>query len=210
MCGRFHNHVKAMHEWVDVLTDWPTDAALSYNVAPTQRAPIATASGVLNARWGLVPRWEKAFATKYPTHNARLETVAEKPSFRSPWKQSRTCLVPTGGYYEWRKEGGIKQPYFIHKPDDLLVFAGLWESWNDSYSFTILTTAASEGLSELHHRMPVMLDAEAARLWLNTGTKAAGMFEQTSIHSSIDYYPVSTAVNTSTNEGPDLINRLPR
>jgi putative SOS response-associated peptidase YedK len=210
MCGRFHNHVKAMHDWVNVLSDWPSDAALSHNVAPTQSVPIVTASGALSARWGLVPRWEKQFSTKYPTHNARLETVAEKPSFRSPWKQSRTCLIPTGGYYEWRKEGGIKQPYFIHKPADLLVFAGLWESWNNSYSFTILTTAASEGMAGLHHRMPVMLDTHAARLWLNTGTSEAAVLEQTNIHGSIDYYPVSTAVNTSTNEGPDLINRLPR
>lgn len=210
MCGRFHNHVKAMHDWVDVLSEWPTDAARSHNVAPTQSVPIVTASASINARWGLVPRWEKAFSTKYPTHNARLETVAEKPSFRSPWKQSRTCLVPTGGYYEWRKEGSIKQPYFIHKPDDLLVFAGLWESWNNSYSFTILTTAATGAMAKLHHRMPVILDTEAAPLWLNTGTSASNVLEQTSILGSIDYYPVSTAVNTSTNEGPDLINRLPR
>jgi putative SOS response-associated peptidase YedK len=209
MCGRFHNHVKAMHDWVNVLSDWPNGAALSHNVAPTQSVPIVTASGALNARWGLVPRWEKAFSTKYPTHNARLETAAEKPSFRSPWKQSQTCLVPAGGYYEWRKEGSIKQPYFIHKPDDLLVFAGLWEAWNDSYSFTLLTTAATKGMAELHHRMPVMLDTHAARLWLNTGTSEAAVLEQTNIPGAIDYYPVSTAVNTSKNEGPHLINRLP-
>ena len=210
MCGRFHNHVKAMHDWVSVLSDWPADAALSHNVAPTQSVPIVTVSGALNARWGLVPRWEKTFSTKYPTHNARLETAAEKPSFRSPWKQSRTCLVPTGGYYEWRKEGGIKQPYFIYKPDDLLVFAGLWESWNESYSFTILTTAAKGDMAELHHRMPVMLDANAAQLWLTSGTSASGILEQADTNSLIDYYPVSTAVNTSTNEGPNLINRLLR
>jgi putative SOS response-associated peptidase YedK len=210
MCGRFHNHVRAMHDWVDVLSDWPSDAALSHNVAPTQSVPIVTASGALNARWGLVPRWEKAFSTKYPTHNARLETVAEKPSFRSAWKLSRTCLVPTGGYYEWRKEGNIKQPYFIHKPDDLLVFAGLWESWNDSYSFTILTTAASSGLAELHHRMPVMLETKAARQWLTVGTSAPGILEKADSGSPTDYYCVSTAVNRSTNEGPHLINRLAR
>ena len=210
MCGRFHNHVKAMHDWVDILSDWPADAALSHNVAPTQSVPIVTAAGSLSARWGLVPRWEKQFSTKYPTHNARLETVAEKPSFRSSWKASRTCLIPTGGYYEWRKEGAIKQPYFIHKPADLLVFAGLWESWNNSYSFTILTTAASEGLAELHHRMPVVLDTEAARLWLSAGTSASGILEQADSNSLMDFYPVSTAVNTSSNEGPQLINRLPR
>lgn len=108
MCGRFHNHIKAVHGWVDVLQNWPSDAMLGYNVSPTQLVPIVTGSCVLAARWGLVPSWEKAFTTRYPTHNARLETAKDKPSFRSAWKRSQTCLVPVAGFYEWRKEGSIK------------------------------------------------------------------------------------------------------
>ena len=198
-----------MHNWTDVLRDWPQHSQLSYNISPTAEVPVVTNTGTVIARWGLVPKWEKTFSTKYPTHNARVETAREKPSFRSAWKNSRTALVPVAGFYEWRKEGSIKQPYFIYKPDDLLVFAGLWEAWNDSYSFTILTTAATKGTADLHHRMPVMLDTHAARLWLNTGTSEAAVLEQTNIPGAIDYYPVSTAVNTSKNEGPQLINRLP-
>lgn len=198
-----------MHGWVDVLQDWPADAALSYNLAPTQLAPIVTQSGALTARWGLVPQWEKAFATKYPTHNARLETVPDKPSFRSAWKHSRTCLIPTGGFYEWRKEGSIKQPYFIHKPDDMLVFAGLWESWNDRVSFTILTTEAKGIIAKLHHRMPVMLSTSDAEQWLKTGTDAENFLENSSIGEAVEIYAVSRQVSNSSNEGPELIDRLP-
>lgn len=207
MCGRFHNHVKAMHGWVDVLGDWPEDAALSYNVAPTQLVPIVTDSGTLTARWGLVPGWEKSFSTKYPTHNARLETARDKPSFRSAWKHSRTCLIPTGGFYEWKKEGNIKQPYFIHKPDDLLVFAGLWEPWNDRNSFTILTTESRGIITPLHHRMPVMLNSNDAQQWLSAGADIENILENSSIDNQIEVYGVSRQVNNSSSEGPKLIDR---
>ena len=207
MCGRFHNHVEAMHEWVDVLGDWPTDVSLSYNVAPTQPVPIVTESGTLTARWGLVPPWEKAFSTKYPTHNARLETARHKPSFRSAWRYSRTCLIPTGGFYEWRKEANIKQPYFIHKPDDLLVFAGLWESWNGRESFTILTTESRGAIAQLHHRMPVMLNAVDAQYWLEVGTASGGLLENSTVNEKVDIYSVDSQVNNSSSEGPQLIER---
>lgn len=198
-----------MHGWVDVLQDWPADAALSYNVAPTQQVPIVTHSGAFAARWGLVPQWEKSFTTKYPTHNARLETAKDKPSFRSAWKHSRTCLIPTGGFYEWRKEGEIKQPYFIHTPDDLLVFAGLWETWNDRVSFTILTTESKGTIAELHHRMPVMLNAGDAEQWLKAGTGSESLLENFSAGKTVEFYAVSRLVSNSSNEGPQLIDRLP-
>ena len=208
MCGRFHNHVKAMHEWVDVLRDWPADAALSYNVSPSQLVPVLTSAGTVSARWGLVPSWEKAFTTKYPTHNARLETAREKPSFRSAWKHSRTCLIPTGGFYEWKKEGSIKQPYFIHTPNDLLVFAGLWEAWNGRVSFTILTTESHGIIAPLHHRMPVMLDPINAQQWLSTGTDSEQFLKNSSINANVEVYGVSRQVNNSSSEGPQLIDRV--
>jgi putative SOS response-associated peptidase YedK len=208
MCGRFHNHLKNMHNWVDVLKDWPMDAALSYNVSPTQPVPIVVDSGAITARWGLVPAWEKEFSTKYPTHNARLETAKDKPSFRSAWKHSRTCLIPVAGFYEWRNEGSIKQPYFIHKPDDLLIFAGLWQPRNEQASFTILTTESQGNIKQLHHRMPVMLNQEHAAQWLDQGTSYPRVLESTSVFESIDFYGVSTEVNRSSSEGPALIEKI--
>ena len=197
-----------MQEWIDVLQDWPADAKLSYNVAPAQAVPIVIQSGALTARWGLVPSWEKTFSTRYPTYNARLETARDKPSFRSAWKHSRTCLIPVGGFYEWRREGTIKQPYFIHKPDDLLVFAGLWGQWNDRASCTILTTKSRGDLTLLHQRMPVMLNAVDAAQWLRRGTDAPDILHSSSIHEAIDFYNVSTQVNSSANEGPGLIEKI--
>ena len=209
MCGRFHNHVKAMHEWVEVLGDWPGEAELSYNVSPTQIIPIVVEGAAVAARWGLVPAWEKNFATKYPTHNARLETAREKPSFRSAWKHSRTCLVPTAGFYEWRKEGPIKQPYFINKSDDMLVFAGLWGMWNDRVSFTILTTEASGVVARLHHRMPVMLNPQDAKEWLESGTAKPDILQHLGVCQSIRFFPVSTRVNNARSDGAELVEAMP-
>jgi putative SOS response-associated peptidase YedK len=208
MCGRFHNHVKDMHNWTDVLRDWPQNSELGYNVSPTAMVPVVTNAGTVTARWGLVPSWEKAFSTKYPTHNARLETASEKPSFRSAWKNSRTALIPVAGFYEWRKEGSIKQPYFIHKPEDLLVFAGLWEQWDDRVSFTILTTQAEGEIAKLHHRMPVMLNKSDAISWLEKGNGVEEMLSRSSVSESLEIYAVSTQVNASNTQGPELIQRL--
>ena len=197
-----------MHEWVDVLQDWPADAKLGYNVAPTQSVPIVIEPGAVTARWGLVPSWEKTFSTRYPTYNARLETAREKPSFRSAWKKSRACLIPVGGFYEWRKEGSVKQPYFIHKPDDLLVFAGLWGQWNDRISFTILTTKSRGNITLLHQRMPVMLNCADAAQWLRQGTDAPDILQCSTVFETIDFYAVSTRVNASVRDGPELIEKI--
>lgn len=131
MCGRYNNHRQAMERWREILLDWPSDEAwLRYNVPPTSDIPIVTAEGVRIARWGMIPSWAKEFKSKYATFNACIETVGDLPTFRNAWKASRTCLVPAAGYYEW-PEYLDKQPYYIHKPNDMLVFAGLWEPWGD-------------------------------------------------------------------------------
>ena len=197
-----------MHNWTDVLRDWPQHSQLGYNISPTAEVPVVTNTGTVIARWGLVPKWEKTFSTKYPTHNARLETAREKPSFRASWKNSRTALVPVAGFYEWRKEGSIKQPYFIHKPEDLLVFAGLWEQWDDKVSFTILTTPAQGEIARLHHRMPVMLNKEDAKIWLGKGTAQEGILLPSAICESLDIHAVGTQVNSSKAEGEGLALKL--
>lgn len=190
-----------MHDWVDILNEWPGDESLlGYNVSPTSVAPIIISSGVIQANWGLIPSWSRQFKTKYATFNAKVETLAEKPTFRSAWKQGRVCLVPCGGYYEWRTEDGIKQPYVIHNPAEPIVMAGLWEAWNDQVSFTVITEDAKGHLNDLHHRMPVMLQADQAQDWLN-GVKNLN----TSTWEQLKYYKVDRAVGNTQNEGPELI-----
>jgi putative SOS response-associated peptidase YedK len=208
MCGRFHNHVEAMHQGVDALNKWPEGHAVGFNISPTQSVPIVLESATVSARWGLVPKWEKSFSTKYPTHNARLETVGDKPSFRSAWKHARTCLIPAAGFYEWKKEGSIKQPYYIHNPNGLLVFAGLWESWNHQISFTILTTDSRGAVANLHHRMPVMLDTADATEWLSVGLASHELLEKSEVVEALEYYPVSTQVNNSRSVGLMCSQRL--
>ncbi len=126
-------------------------------------------------RWGLVPPWEPEPKTKFSTINARAETVAEKPTYRSAFKRKR-CLIVADGYDEWKVVGGtekkpVKQRYHMHFPDDrLFAFAGLWEHWerdgNAVDSATIIITSANAELSSIHDRMPVMLHKQDFPLWL--------------------------------------------
>jgi len=149
-----------------------------YNIAPTQEVPVVRlvegAKQLDTLRWGLIPAWAKDIEIGNKLINARSETAAEKPSFRSAFKKRR-CLIPASGFYEWKKEKGGKQPYYIYRDDDSIVaFAGLWESWagNDDgeplETFTILTTEPNELMRTLHNRMPVILEPDDYDKWLNT------------------------------------------
>ena len=140
-----------------------------YNIAPTQDAPVVRQTKDADERemdmlrWGLVPSWSQGPDSGYSMINARAETVATKPAFRSAFR-FRRCLVPADGFYEWRKVAGRKQPYRITVKDgEPFAFAGLWEHWTgpDGYvvqSFTIVVTEANELLRPIHDRMPVILD----------------------------------------------------
>lgn len=203
MCGRFNNHLQAMHAWTNLLEGWPSSEALSHNVAPTTNIPIVTAGGLKMARWGIIPCWAKEFKTKYSTINARIETVRESRLYRSAWEEGRTCIVPAAGYYEWREENGVKQPYYIHKPGGLIAFAGLWEPWNYQISCTILTEEAFGNTAELHSRMPITLSLAKAEDWLEHGTQTDPT--GSGINFELDYYPVSRAVNSPKNQGEQLI-----
>lgn len=202
MCGRFYNHLPAMHAWVDILKDWPGELTPGYNIAPTATIPVLTQRGVQPARWGLIPAWAKEFKSAYNTFNARVESVATKPTFRNAWKNSQTCIIPAGGYYEWKAENGVKQPYLVHNPDDgVLVFAGLMEAWEDRLSCTVLTEESKGSLKELHHRMPVMLNREDALHWLNSKIEAA----PTTSVQELEYFAVTTRVNSARNNDSGLI-----
>lgn len=210
MCGRFHNHVNDMHGWVKVLKDWPAEHQSRFNNAPTSIVPIVTKDGTKGARWGLIPSWSNKFKSQYATFNARIDSAHSKPAFRSAWKHSRTCIVPMGGYFEWKTENGGKQPYYIHEPDNLLVTAGLYETWLDKefgeflVSFTMLTEDSRGVLCDLHDRMPVFLEPSQAEEWLETGTQ---IVLTNSVYERCEYYRVSKEVNNVKNEGKQLIRR---
>jgi putative SOS response-associated peptidase YedK len=130
-------------------------------------------------RWGLIPSWAKDPAIGAKTFNARAETVAEKPSFRAAFK-SRRCLIPVTGFYEWQTVGKAKTPFFITSPDpdEMLVFAGLFETWRmgeEIPSCTIITTEANAFMRGLHTRMPVILPPEAWEVWLSSSASLEGL-----------------------------------
>lgn len=143
-----------------------------FNIKPTQDVmvvPSDPAKAAL-ARWWLVPSWHKGDLRdwKATTFNARIEDAATKPTFRAVWKHGR-CLVPAGGYYEWTGDKGHKQPHAILSAgnEETLWFAGLASRWQDLLTCTILTRAATDAVAAIHHRMPVILDADERDAWLS-------------------------------------------
>lgn len=206
MCGRFANHVAAMGDWVEILGDWPAGIELGYNIAPTRIIPAVMQQGTRPMRWGLVPSWSKEESPRYATFNARLESVAQKPAFRDPWRKGQSCLVPALGYFEWRTQAGHKQPFFIRLSEGQpLVFAGLWEQRQGSLSCTILTRESEGALADLHPRMPVMLGPDSARTWLQEGAAALPELQNSRQHEAVRVHPVGRAVGNARVDGPELI-----
>ncbi len=207
MCGRFANHIQQMREWADLFADWPEGAYIGFNVAPTMTIPVFTPEGGHAMRWGLIPAWAKEIG-KFSTYNARLESVTEKPAYRHAWRAGQRCLVPILGYYEWRKEGKIKQPYFIRAESGApLAMAGLWEPGRDEFpaSCTVLTTEALPELADIHPRMPVFISRAHAEPWYEASPQGLLDQMQTWEPKPLMAYRVSTAVNSGKVDGPELI-----
>ena len=211
MCGRFAFYSPAEAAVALFGATSPAPVAARYNIAPTQfiaaiRSIEGADPGLAMLRWGLVPFWAKDVSIGNRMINARAETLAEKPSFRNALKKRR-CLVLADGYYEWHRDGDLKTPWYISQQDGQpMAFAGLWESWNDPDSesrletATIITTEANQFLQRLHHRMPVILNVEQAREWLDTSTDLAQG------RARLQAWPVDRRVNNARNEGSDLID----
>lgn len=190
-----------------------------YNVAPTQPVAVVTYDAQLNLRalqpmhWGLVPSWAKDPAIGNRLINARAETLTEKPSFKNAVKRRR-CLIPTDGFYEWRKAGGNKVPHHIRLPHgDLFAFAGLWEEWESPdgsplRSCTIITVEPNEAMNTIHDRMPAILPPGDEGGWLAQATSindALAMLRPWS--GELDIYPVSRRVNSPTTDDAALVVR---
>ncbi|MFI6597766.1 SOS response-associated peptidase [Nonomuraea sp. NPDC050536] len=240
MCGRYAS-ARKKHELLEefqVEQDGDPDKELGpdYNVAPTKnvyavlsRVPESAERGVRQLRilkWGLVPAWAKDPSVGSRMINARAETLAEKPSFRSAFAKRR-CLLPADGYFEWMPVEGDKkkkQPYFIHPEDGgVLAMAGLYEFWKDPtrddddplkwlVTCTVITTDAEDDLGHIHDRMPMMIERERWAEWLDpqmTDTKTASGLLVPAQSGRLTAVPVSTEVNSVRNNGPELIEPLP-
>jgi putative SOS response-associated peptidase YedK len=221
MCGRYALILSASRLAEVFTTDPADDVGPRYNIAPTQRAPIVRHGDtgdreIVHARWGLIPSWAKDPKIGARMINARSETVAEKPAFRSA-VQRRRCLVPASGFFEWRKEPDGKQPYYIHaEVDSVFAFAGLWESWAESEgkileTYTILTTQPNDLVARIHNRMPVILPPEDHAEWLSPGRIPAERLGQMLRPHPVEgmaAHPVSRRVNSPANDDAACIQPL--
>jgi len=191
-----------------------------YNGCPTQEfvgcRPRGEGDGraLAKLRWGLVPWWATDLRMGSRMINARSETVHEKPAFRSALRRRR-CLIPVNGWFEWKREGGEKRPYWI-RPENAEVFslAGLWERWEKGEepieTFTVLTTTASAALAKVHHRQPVIVEDARADEWLDPTAPEARVIElaRAACEGPFDVRPVSRAVNNARNNAPELLRSV--
>ncbi len=217
MCGRYA--ITTAPEAIRRLFGYPEQPNFPprYNVAPTQPIPIVRLDGgerhFALVRWGLIPSWVKDPRTFSLLINARGESVVDKPAFRAAMKRRR-CLVPADGFYEWKRVGAGKQPYFIRlKSGQPMAFAGLWETWTgpngeEMETAAIVTTSANRTLAPIHDRMPVILPPEQFDFWLDCAevdAKTAAALIMPARDGLLEAYPVSTAVNRIANDSEDLI-----
>ena len=219
MCGRYtlHADADAILELMEL--DVCPVFIPRYNIAPTQPVPVVGAEGdgkrlLRTLQWGLIPFWAKSPKAAYKSINARLETAAERPTFREPFRRRR-CLMLADGFYEWRATETGKQPFHIRlREGEVFAFAGLWDRWKDEQgkpltTCSILTKDSDGGIRDLHDRMPVVLDPEHFDAWLDpelTEPEPVHAIAATSLGGdAFEIYEVEPIVNNVRNEGPELI-----
>ncbi len=224
MCGRFTLRAKlqAVTQAFELFEIPPLPELLArFNIAPTQQVlAIRAAEGTerrepVLLRWGLIPSWAKDTKIGNATINARAESVATKPAFRSAFK-ARRCLVVADGFYEWQKLGTKKQPYFIHRRDDQpFAFAGLWERWGPERLETcsIITLPANPFMQRLHERVPAILRPTEYDAWLDPKRRdpqsLAGLLLLPDSMEDFTADPVGTTVNSPRNDVPECITTIP-
>lgn len=221
MCGRFTliAEPEKLQEIFDISDIQNCRLEAKYNIAPTQMVATILVNSDSKQRecqllrWGLIPSWAKDAKISARMINARGETLAEKPSFRSAFKHRR-CLVLADGFYEWKRLETKKQPYYFQlKNKQPFAFAGLWEEWQSAdeikiTSCTIITTDANELLQPIHHRMPVILQPEDYDEWLDPQQNKTETLQQL-LHplesEKMTMTAVSTRVNNPHHNNPECI-----
>jgi putative SOS response-associated peptidase YedK len=239
VCGRYaakKNPAKLAAEF-DAVDQTGADAPKpDFNVAPTKAVlsvvdrhprddegtadPERVERGIRVMRWGLVPHWAKDKAIGSRMINARADSAATKPAFKSSLAKRR-CLIPADGWYEWKREGKAKQPFYMTRRDDLsLAFAGIWSPWRDPkgapdapplVTCAVLTTDATGQLTEVHDRMPLMLSPEHWKDWLDPDNQdVSGLLTMPdqALIDSLELRPVSDQVNNVRNNGPELLDEV--
>jgi putative SOS response-associated peptidase YedK len=217
------NTLQATFPWLNI----PEGMAPRYNIAPSQPVAVVPNDGKNTLDfyvWGLVPSWAKDPQIGNRMINARAETLAEKPSFKTAFRRRR-CLVLADGFYEWQRKPiasgsrstGAKTPMYIKMTSgEPFAFAGLWETWNAPdgsrlISCNIITTEPNELVSQIHNRMPVIIPTDAYQTWLDPHERAPSELSPLLKPYPADQmvsYPVSKQVNNPTNDLPTCIQEV--
>ena len=218
MCGRFSITLPsdAMAQLFDATPANDLPSVPNYNVCPTNQVHVVANMGarrLVPMRWGLLPHWYKTPKDGPLLINARAETVADKPAFRTSVRERR-CLIVATGFYEWTRDGDNRLPWYITRRDGTaLVFAGIWREWNQQdtaiRTCAIVTTHANAAMSAIHNRMPVILDARDIALWLGEAGKGAATLMAPAPDDTLVWHRVAQAVNSNRAAGPELIEPLP-
>jgi putative SOS response-associated peptidase YedK len=224
MCGRYRlsKRKQLIEQYFDATGE--ADWVPRYNLAPTQPVPVIRqhpkepTRKLSLLRWGLIPYWSKDASGAARMINARSETASTQPAFRDAFKLRR-CLIPADGFYEWKKQGTIKQPFcFEVNGGKLFAFAGLWERWKNPSgewikTCSILTTTPNPVAAAIHDRMPAILNPEDYDLWLDPGmrdAKTVADLLKPFDARQMDYYPISTRINQAANDDKECSRPIAR
>lgn len=224
MCGRipkpkgYHEVAKEMPKTRQLVANFERIAAAmpsSYNAAPgtDQCVIVETRDGELMPRamrWGLIRPWSKPDSPQ--PSNARAETILQKPMF-SDLLASKRCLVPSNGYYEWKKEGTKSIPYYIHDPErNLIMMAAIYDAWRDGdtiiESHTLITTTPAESIAHIHGRMPVIIEPENFGLWLSRSERDLNLILpllRPYPSERLAFWQISNRINDVRNDDADLL-----
>lgn len=219
MCGRFAVTLPpdAMAQLFQAQPANDLPPVPNYNVCPTNQVQVVRGSEngrqLVSMRWGFLPHWYKKPNDGPLLINARAETLAEKPAFRAASRERR-CLIPATGFYEWTKTPeGARLPWYIHRTDgEQVVFAGIWQIWElgkDQFTTcAMVTTPANQHMSQIHHRMPVIIEPDDWGLWLGESGKGAATLMRSAPETDLQFHRVDVAVNSNRASGPELIGPI--
>ncbi|MCG8613903.1 MAG: SOS response-associated peptidase [Pseudomonadales bacterium] len=209
MCGRYNITDDLFIQ--ELMLELGLDIKLkpAYNIAPTDNIPVITANGsdakklsMRKMRWWLTPSWAPEINQRYNMFNAKSETVLTSKAFKGPFLHRR-AVVPASGFIEWRKENGVRTPYYFKFKNQAMLFAALWEPWQQgseySESCAILTTDATPQMLEYHDRMPALIQPDQLTRWLNPETDLPHLIELLNHPhlNDMDISALSSAINNS-------------
>ncbi len=208
MCGRYN--VDISNDKLSFVSNInEIEYEKNFNVAPQTLAPCIIDNKVVIANWGYFPDWLKNQSNPRPLFNTRYESLLEKKTFTSAFKNSR-CLIPISGWYEWKEEDGIKQPYYFFDTSESLLFAaGLyWNRSSGDLETSIITREAVSLLQPIHNRSPLLLTSESKDLWISDAPSEEIYTEVLGYtYSDIQFYKVDRAVNNPKNNNDSLIKK---